>query len=135
MHDDDYDPESDDASDVEGDCIIDEEEESKSDSSDDENIPNSAADVLWSKDNIQWSTVPTPQGQLISRNILRQRPGPIYSTSSLTAKEIFKCFISKEMCDIIIRETNRKGKEITQTYNDELLEKYPDSTRSRPKEF
>lgn len=69
------------------------------------------------KDGTQWYDEPYPQSQTISRNILRQKPGPSNSTALFTAKEIFKSIMTTEMCDIILRETKRKGQQVTEDYN------------------
>ncbi|XP_050520903.1 piggyBac transposable element-derived protein 4-like [Daktulosphaira vitifoliae] len=87
------------------------------------------------KDGTQWYDTPYPQAQTISRNILRQKPGPLNSTALFTAKEIFKSIMSKEICDIILRETKRKGQQVTEDYNRELIEKFPVSSRPLTKKF
>lgn len=59
--------------------------------------------------------------------MLRQRRGPASGLNIGTPKDIFKTLLSKEMCDIILRESNRKGKRVTDNYNKNLELKYPDA--------
>lgn len=78
-----------------------------------------------SKDGTIWHSEPLSQAQTVRRNILRERGGAASFSSTYTIKKIFKTIISDEICDIIIRETNRKGQQITDNYNKEVIEKYP----------
>lgn len=89
-----------------------------------------------SKDGTKWFDGPVYQARTLSRNILRQRPGPANFSALFTAKETFKSTITPEMCDIILRETNRKGKRVTSEYNNKLAEQFPDAEERTPsKEF
>jgi hypothetical protein len=65
------------------------------------------------KDGYQWYDAPFPQAQTSTRNILCQKPGPSSSTALFTTKEIFKFIMTKEMSDIILKETIRKGQQVT----------------------
>jgi len=87
------------------------------------------------KDGTQWYDAPFPQAQTSSRNILRQKPGPSSSTALFTAKEIFKSIMTKEMCDIILRETKRKGQQVTEDYNKKLTNEFPVTNRPPTKTF
>ena len=49
-----------------------------------------------------------------------------------TPKELFKSIISPEMCDVILRETNRKGKRVYDAFNNQLVQKFLDATRRPP---
>lgn len=85
----------------------------------DESSENESIDIelRFGKDGTQWYNAPFPQTQTSSRNILRQKPRPSTSTVLFTANLIIKSNITKEMCDIILRETNRKKQKITDDYN------------------
>lgn len=80
-----------------------------------DNIINSP--FLKGKDGTIWRQTP-PQRQTLRHNILRsQRTGPLRSTEMLPVKDTFKCIFSDVMCEIIIRQTNRKGNEVYATHN------------------
>lgn len=84
-----------------------------------------------------------PSGRLIyfqehklivtNRNIICQRGGAASFSKLYNAMEIFKNILSNKMCDIILRETNRTGTKITETYNNKLIENYSHISK-RPKE-
>ena len=91
---------------------------------------------LMSKDGTEWMATPFRSRQTVSRNILRERPGPAANTTNLSVIQTFKTILSKEICCIIVRETNRKGKAAAALYNSMLAEKYPNvSARPPTKEF
>ncbi|KAF2891392.1 hypothetical protein ILUMI_14781 [Ignelater luminosus] len=50
-------------------------------------------------------------------------------------KETFKFNTSNEICDIILRETNGKGRKVTEDYNNNLIQKYNAFERPPPKAF
>lgn len=53
-----------------------------------------------------------PSAQTKSRNVLRQKGGPALKSILFTERDLFKHIITPEMCDIILRETNRKAKRV-----------------------
>lgn len=99
----------------------------------DESVEEEPTNELSGKDGTQWRLDPFPETQRLCRNIIRQRGGAATFSSLYTPKDTFKSLLSNEICDIILRETNRKGAKVTETYNKKLLEKYPDASE-RPKE-
>ncbi|KAL4123045.1 hypothetical protein QTP88_015277 [Uroleucon formosanum] len=44
-------------------------------------------------------------------------------------QKIFKSIMTKEMCDIILRETKRKGQQVTEDYNKKLTDEFPGTNR------
>ena len=59
-----------------------------------------------------WHSQPTVPRKILSHNILRSpSSGPTKKTKSLSIMNTFKLLITPEICDIIIRETNRKAKQ------------------------
>lgn len=91
----------------EEDCEIDETE------GHDENISSSYT----AKDGTLWRRNP-PQRQTLRHNILRNKnSGPSRSTNMFSIKDTFKCIFSDVICNIVIRETNRKAKEVYEAYN------------------
>lgn len=109
-------------------CIEAAEDSYDSDDSEEEE-PNNE---LCGKDGTVWDLKPFTESQPINRNILRQRSGAALGSNILTAQQIFKSFLSTEMCDIILRETNRKGKKIIDDYNLNMTQKFP-NVADRPK--
>lgn len=89
--------------------------------------------ILTAKDGTRWQSEPLPRTQTSSRNIIRQRGGPASFCKLYSQMEVFKSILSNDMCDIILRETNRKGTKITEAYNNKLMENYPDVSK-RPKQ-
>lgn len=71
-----------------------------------------------SKDQTKWSQTPTSiQRQTSAHNIVRQRCGPHRSTETLSVSATFKCFVTNEMVDIIMRHTNKKATSVYEKYN------------------
>ncbi|XP_047534335.1 piggyBac transposable element-derived protein 1-like [Vanessa atalanta] len=93
----------------------------------------SLENILIAKDGTRWQSEPLPRTQTSNRNILRQRGGAASFSKLYNQMEIFKNILSNEMCDIILRETNRKGTKVTEAYNNRLMENYPDISK-RPKQ-
>lgn len=113
-------------------CIEADEDSYESDNS----VDIEADHELCGKDGTCWRLHPFPESQAINRNILRQRCGAASSYNIYTAKDIFKSILSSEMCDIILRETNRKGKRVSDEFNTNLTKKYPNANdRPRNKIF
>ncbi|XP_069585014.1 piggyBac transposable element-derived protein 4-like [Ranitomeya imitator] len=120
-------------SDIEQEMVIEHENEYESDESvEDDSVPQSAGDIWTAKDETQWCSNPLPNAQTKSRNVLRQRGGPAAISNLYTAKELFKSIMTPEMCDIILRETNRKAKRVCDAYNNELVQRFPDSSKRPP---
>lgn len=120
-------------SDIEQEIVISQEEEYDSDESvEDEPVPESVGDIWTAKDGSQWRSDPLPSVQTRSRNVLRQRGGPAAISNLYTAKELFKSIMTPEICDIILRETNRKGKRVTEAYNNQLAQRFPDCSKRPP---
>lgn len=100
----------------------------------DKNNENESIDIesRFGKDGIQWYNAPFPQTQTSSRNILRQKPRPSTSTVLFTPKLIFKSIITKEMCDIILRETIEKNKKLQTITIKKLIDTFPLTDRPPP---
>ena len=99
-------------SDIEQEMIIEQVEEYDSNESvEDEPVPQNVISIWIAMDKTEWSGNPLPSAQTRSRNILRQRGGPAANSNLFTPHELFKSMMRPKICDIILRETNRKGKE------------------------
>jgi len=85
--------------------------------SSDTNSEEDLREELKAMDGTVWNSQSFPQCQALRQNILRQMSGPS-SNRLLTIKEDFKTFITPEMCDIIIRCSNRKAALIYQQCKD-----------------
>ncbi|KAF2894408.1 hypothetical protein ILUMI_11765 [Ignelater luminosus] len=72
---------------------------------------------------------------VVSRNVMCQKGGAAVFSSLFSAKETFKSIMSNEICDIILRETNQKGRKITEDCNNKLVQKHKASKRPPPKVF
>ncbi|KAM4028657.1 uncharacterized protein ACNLHF_023956 [Anomaloglossus baeobatrachus] len=117
-------------SDIEQEMVIEQEKEYNSDESvEDESVPQSAGDIWTAKDKTQWCSDPLPNAQTKSHNVLRQRGGPAAISNLYTAKELFKSIMTPEMCDVILRETNRK---VCDAYNNKLVQRFPDNSEWPP---
>ena len=100
-------------SDIKEEMVIEQEEEYDSDESVEDGPVSQNANNIWiAKDETEWRREPLPSAQTRSHNILRGRGGPTAIISLFTPKELFKSIMSPEMCDIILRQTNRKGKRV-----------------------
>lgn len=133
-----YIPEADDgieeASDIEEEMVVEQEEEYDSDESV-EDVPamSQHVDSIWiAKDETEWHRDPLPTAQTRSRNILRQRGGPAATSNLFTEKELFKSIMSPEMCDIILRETNRKARRVYEAFNNNLAERFRNASERPP---
>lgn len=74
----------------------------------------SSANNYTARDGTIWSDQPPQPRRFLSHNILRcSNTGPARRTEGLSIIHTFKMLMSAELCDIIIRETNRKA---TQCY-------------------
>ena len=89
-------------------------------------------DIWTAKDGTQWCSDPPPNAQTRSRNILRHRGGPAAISNLYTAKQLFKSIMTSEMCDIILRETNRKAKRVCDAYNNRLVQRFRDYSKRPP---
>lgn len=49
-----------------------------------------------------------------------------------TTKELFKSIISPEIYEIILRETNRKGKKVYDDFNNQLVQRFPNVSQWPP---
>lgn len=103
------------------------EQEEEIDSSDDENEAlNEIRSVtglaeeeteMTARDGTVWLSRPPVHRRMLPHNICREGSGPHASTRNLSIKDTFKKIFSDEICSIIVRETNRKGREIIAEYN------------------
>lgn len=129
-HDENYIPQADasteEETDIEQEMVIEQEDEYDSDESvEDEPVPQSVGNIWTSKDETQWRSDR-------SHNVLRQIGGPAAISNLYTAKELFKSIMTPEMCDIILRETNRKAKRVCEAYNNQLVQRFPDYSKRPP---
>lgn len=88
------------------------EEEYSDDDSETDEEEEASTDIYFGKDGTQWQSSPLPHGQTAAHNIMRQKPGPARCTKDLTITETFKLIFTDEMLDIVLRQTNRKGKSV-----------------------
>lgn len=70
------------------------------------------------KAEIKWEKAPPPQSQTLRHNIVRQRGGPCHTTPMCTRLDIFNKIFPNEMKHLIIRETNRKGRQVIAEWNE-----------------
>lgn len=57
--------------------------------------------------------------------IIRQKGGPAETSNLFTPEQIFKPIMSPQIRNIILREKNRKSKNICDAYNSHLWQKFP----------
>ena len=68
---------------------------------------------------------PLPCAQTRSRSILRQRGGPAATSKLFTPDELLKSITRPEICDIILREIDRKGKRVSDPFRNDQLSRFP----------
>ena len=113
--------------------IIELEKECDSDESvEDEPTPRNVSSIWIVKDKTEWSSNPLPRAQTRSRNILRQKSGPAANSNLFTPDELFKSIMEPEICDIILREANQKGKRVCDAFNNDLMNRFPLASRWPP---
>lgn len=100
-----------------------EESDNESDAADDSEEINLRAAEFVARDGTIWSSQPRLERQTRQQNILRQRSGPARSTTMMSIVNTYKCFMTPEMVDIIVRYTNKKAEA---TYA-ELNAKHPEA--------
>lgn len=130
-------PNVEEASDVEDELIVEANElsESEDDGDEDEcetNSDESSEDdtFFYGKDGTKWrKDAPEILGRARNHNIMRFRSGPRYKTA--VPLEMFKNLFTPNLAIIIIAETNRYAKSITNKWNDE----HPDSVQKVWKEL
>lgn len=76
--------------------------------------------VYHSKNGTLWNKLPIKrQSRRSAVNVIKTKPGLTqYSSQFTTEEEAFRLFISNEMIDIIVTETNKKAAQITNMWND-----------------
>ena len=111
-------------SDIEQEMIIEQEEEYDSDKNvEDEPLPQNVSSIWIAKDKTEWGSNPLPSAQIRSRNILHQRGGRAENSNLFTPDKL-KSIMKPEICDIILRETNRKGKRVCDAFNNDLMNRF-----------
>lgn len=85
------------------------------------------------KDGTQWTDPCPTQRQTISRNILRGKGGAPSFNRLYTARDIFQSIISPEMCILILKCTNQKGRKVTDEWNKKTATKYQPPNRPTTK--
>ena len=80
---------------------------------------NNSSNIFLGKDGTEWHSKPVAAQKILKHNILREKAGPVRATQKLSIRDVFKRIFSNEMCDIIIRETNRKATKVYSNYNKE----------------
>ncbi|CAF1194033.1 unnamed protein product [Didymodactylos carnosus] len=98
----------------------------KSESSDDTEPPRRRAkldqkptgEVFLSKSGRRWTTLEPPKRKISQANIVKQRQGVgRRATNIQTLKEAFQLFITQDMVEIIVRETNNRARKVTEEWN------------------
>ncbi|XP_054746362.1 piggyBac transposable element-derived protein 3-like [Anastrepha obliqua] len=100
-----------------------EESDNESDAVDDSEDINLRAAQFVARDGTIWSSQPRLARQTRQQNILRQRSGPARSTTMMSIVNTYKCFMTPEMVDMIVRCTNKRAEA---TYA-ELNAKHPEA--------
>ena len=88
-------------------------------------MPQNVSSIWIAKHKTERSSNPLPSAQTRSRNILRQRGGPAANSNLFTPDELLKSIMRPVICDIILRETNRKGKRVCDAFNNDLMNRFP----------
>lgn len=71
-----------------------------------------------SQDGTQWSRIPYPQTRRGTKNIIKNKQGLTpYSSSFTTEIESFLLFLSNDMMEIIVVQTNRKAEEVSSLFH------------------
>ncbi|KAB0805311.1 hypothetical protein PPYR_02281 [Photinus pyralis] len=94
---------------------IDDDDESSDENSDGES--DSDDRVLRAKDGTLWKLTSPSAHQTPTQNILRQRSGTSRTTKNLSVSDTFRCIFNQVMCNIVIKETNRKANEVYSKWN------------------
>ncbi|XP_067625333.1 piggyBac transposable element-derived protein 4-like [Eurosta solidaginis] len=77
-----------------------------------EDAPTETGEYFTARDGNVWSYIQPQPVRFRTHNILRSaQSGPVRATQGLTISETFKLITSDEICDIIIRESNRKARQ------------------------
>lgn len=72
------------------------------------------------KDGTMWSANPPAPKRTLRHNILTSTtPGPTRQTLNLSIVQTFQLIMTDEICDIIIRETNRKAIQVYTKRNED----------------
>uniref|UniRef100_A0AAG5D1Q7 PiggyBac transposable element-derived protein domain-containing protein n=2 Tax=Anopheles atroparvus TaxID=41427 RepID=A0AAG5D1Q7_ANOAO len=99
----------------------------ETDSDDDSEEFTESSNEYKARDDTIWLSEPAMPRKLLAHNVLRcSGIGPTRKTKGLSILHTFKSLMSAEICDIIIRETNRKAKQ----YFDKVNTTNPSSIRS-----
>jgi len=64
-----------------------------------------------------WNKLPPAHHQTPLHNIVRQRSGAHRLTETMSVYDTFKCILSNEMIDIVLRHTNKKARKVYEAYN------------------
>ncbi|XP_067647073.1 uncharacterized protein [Eurosta solidaginis] len=77
-----------------------------------EDAPTETGEYFTARDGNVWSSIQPQPVRFRTHNILRSaQSGPVRATQGLTISKTFKLITSDEICDIIIRESNRKARQ------------------------
>lgn len=74
-------------------------------------------------------------GKINHFNILRKKSGAANFSKMFTAKETFKSIMDGDIYSIILRETNKKGKQIIDNHYAMLVEKFPNAAKRPENKF
>ena len=120
-------------SNIEQEMIIEQEEEYDSDEIvEDKPLSQNVSSIWTAKGETKWGSNPVPNAQTRTRNILRQRSGPAATTNLFAPDQLFKSIMRPKICDITLRETNRKGERVWDAFNNDLLNRFPFSFGGSP---
>jgi len=64
-----------------------------------------------------WNKLPPAHHQTPLHNIVCQRSGAHRLTETMSVYDTFKCILSNEMIDIVLRHTNKKARKVYEAYN------------------
>ena len=113
-------------SDIEQKMLIEQEEKYDYDKSvEDEPVPQNVTSMWRANDKTKWSSNPLTSAQTKSQDILHQRGGPAANSNQFTPDELFKSIMRPEICDITLRETNRRRKRLCDAFNTDLMNRFP----------
>lgn len=97
----------------------DDEEEEENDNDENENMNGQNGNEMIGKDGTTWMATPPTQRQTRGRNILTEKGGPHSSTKHLVPLQLVKLFLSNDIMEHILTETNKKGEIDVKKQNEE----------------
>jgi hypothetical protein len=97
------------------------------------NAPNVAvthnAVEMKAKSGKVWSSSPPVIHRRQAQDVIHDRPGAKRGSQKPTVSEVYQLYVTEEILDIVIRETNREGRRVCSKWNDDHPDKLQSSLR------